>query len=307
MAVPLRTREFNAAVSGKKISGLKTFHLAGRRCSSPCRIIIFIATEAGDAMRTNFLGSPIDLLTFDQTVAAAIEAVLTRKQTQHVALNVAKLVKMRRDPELRRDVMESDIIGIDGAGIVWGARALGIQVPERVAGIDLMERLLALCSVQHFRPYLLGARKSVLEKTIENAHRYWPGLVLAGYRDGYFAEEEEADIVEDIRRNAPDCLFIALPTPRKERFLHRYRDALAVPFIMGVGGSFDVLAGEVSRAPRSIQNAGLEWLYRVYQEPKRMWWRYLSTNAVYAGLLGKEFVSQAVRGKISPNNAKRTS
>jgi N-acetylglucosaminyldiphosphoundecaprenol N-acetyl-beta-D-mannosaminyltransferase len=137
----------------------------------------------------------------------------------------------------------------------------------------------------------------VLERAVENADLNWPGLVLAGYRDGYFGEEEEAEIVEDIKRSNPDCLFIGLPTPRKERFLHRYRETLGVPFIMGVGGSFDVLAGHVSRAPRSLQNAGLEWLYRVYQEPKRMWWRYVSTNAVYAGLLGKELLSAKFRGK----------
>ncbi len=248
-------------------------------------------------MRTNFLGSPIDVLTFDETISKAVEAMLTRKPTQHVAINVAKLVKMRYDSELRRDVTESHIIGIDGAGIVVGARALGIKVPERVAGIDLMERLLGICSVQNFRPYFFGARRKVLEHAIENAHRKWPGLVLAGYRDGYFGEEEEAEIVEAIRKSNPDFLFIGIPTPRKERFLHRYRDALGVPFIMGVGGSFDVLAGHVTRAPRALQKAGLEWLYRVYQEPKRMWWRYLSTNAVYAGLLGKELVTKTWRGR----------
>jgi N-acetylglucosaminyldiphosphoundecaprenol N-acetyl-beta-D-mannosaminyltransferase len=248
-------------------------------------------------MRTNFLGSPIDLLTFEETVSKAIEAMLTRKPTQHVAINVAKLVKMRNDSELRRDVVESHIIGIDGAGIVLGARALGIEVPERVAGVDLMERLLGICSVQNFRPYFLGAKRKVLEQAVENAHLYWPGLIFAGCRDGYFGEEEEAEIVEDIKQSNPDCLFIGLPTPHKERFLHRYRDTLRVPFIMGVGGSFDVLAGHVSRAPRAMQNAGLEWLYRVYQEPKRMWWRYVSTNAVYAGLLGKEILSAKFRGR----------
>ncbi|MES1154822.1 MAG: WecB/TagA/CpsF family glycosyltransferase, partial [Pseudorhodoplanes sp.] len=226
-----------------------------------------------DAMRTNFLGAPIDLLTFEQTVAQAIEAMLTKTPTQHVAINVAKLVKMRSDSELRRDVIESDIIGIDGAGIVFGARALGIPVPERVAGIDLMEALLAVCSVQHFRPYFLGARRHVLARAVRNAHRAWPGLVLAGYRDGYFSVEEEPDIVAAIKKAMPHCLFIGLPTPRKERFLHRYRDTLNVPFIMGVGGSFDVLAGEVSRAPDVMQKTGFEWLYRVYQEPNRMWWR----------------------------------
>jgi N-acetylglucosaminyldiphosphoundecaprenol N-acetyl-beta-D-mannosaminyltransferase len=250
-----------------------------------------------NVMRTNFLGSPIDLLTFDETVSLAIEAMLTRKPTQHVAINVAKLIKMRHDSELRRDVTESHIIGIDGAGIVLGARALGIKVPERVAGIDLMERLLGICSVQNFRPYFFGARRKVLERAVETAYRRWPGLEFAGYRDGYFCEEEEPDIVEHIRRSNPDCLFIGIPTPRKERFLHRYREELGVPFIMGVGGSFDVLAGLVSRAPRAVQNAGLEWLYRVYQEPKRMWWRYVSTNAVYAWLLGKELIARNLRGK----------
>lgn len=259
-------------------------------------------------MRMNFLGSPIDLLTFDQTVSIAIEAMLTGKPTQHVALNVAKLVKMRRDKELRRDVAESHIVGIDGAGIVWGARALGIKVPERVAGIDLMERLLALCSVQNFRPYFLGAKRKVLERAIENTHHYWPGLVLAGCHDGYFGAEEEPEIVEGIRKSRADCLFIGMPTPRKERFLHRYRDELGVPFIMGVGGSFDILAGHTARAPRAIQSAGFEWLYRIYQEPKRMWWRYISTNTVYAGLLGKEFIKQAVRGNSHSNLEKgRTS
>jgi len=250
-------------------------------------------------MRTHFLGSPIDLLTFDETVAMAVEAMLTRKPKQHVAINVAKIVKMRSNSELRRDVAESDIIGIDGAGIVLGARALGIKVPERVAGIDLMERLLAICSVQHFRPYFFGAKRKVLERAVDNAFHLWPGLQLSGYRDGYFGEEEEHDIVADIRKSRADCLFIGLPTPRKERFLHRYRDELGVSFIMGVGGSFDVLAGHVARAPRAMQTAGLEWLYRVYQEPKRMWWRYVSTNAVYAGLLGKEFVTRKIRGKAS--------
>lgn len=253
--------------------------------------------KAEKKMRTTFLGSPIDLFTFDETVSLAVEAMLTRKPVQHVAINVAKLVKMRNDAELRRDVTESHIIGIDGAGIVIGARALGIKVPERVAGIDLMQRLLAVCSVQHFRPYFFGARRKVLEQAIRNAYRLWPGLELAGYRDGYFGEEEEAEIVENIKNSKADCLFIGIPTPRKERFLHRYRDTLGVPFIMGVGGSFDVLAGHVSRAPRGMQSAGLEWLYRVYQEPKRMWWRYVSTNAVYAGLLGKELVTRTVRGK----------
>ena len=245
-------------------------------------------------MRTIFLGVPVDLLSFDDTVARAVGAMTSRQLTRHVALNVAKLVKMQRDAELRRDVVESDIVGIDGMGIVWGARALGLQVPERVAGVDLMERLLAICAIQDFRPYFLGARQDVLGRAVANAVQRWPGLVFAGYRNGYFGAQEEAAVVEDIRRSGADCLFIGMPTPRKERFLHRYRKELGVPFIMGVGGGFDVLAGHVARAPQGVQRAGLEWLFRIYQEPRRMWWRYASTNAQFAGLIGKALLARAL-------------
>lgn len=248
-------------------------------------------------MRTTFLGVPIDPLTFDETVEVARRAMLTREPVQHVALNVAKLVKTRTDPELRRDVIESDLVGIDGTGIVWGARALGIHIPERVAGVDLMERLLAICARDSFRPYFLGAREDVLRQAMIVAMKRWPGLQFAGCHDGYFELEDEADIVADIRASRADCLFIAMPTPRKERFLHRYRRALGVPFIMGVGGSLDVLAGAVRRAPVFMQRAGLEWLYRTWQEPRRMWWRYASTNAAYAGLIGREIAARTVMGR----------
>jgi N-acetylglucosaminyldiphosphoundecaprenol N-acetyl-beta-D-mannosaminyltransferase len=171
-----------------------------------------------------------------------------------------------------------------------------------------MERILRICAAHEFRPYLLGARRSVLDRAVVNALHRWPGLSFAGYRDGYFRPEDEERVVEEIRFCAPDCLFIGMPTPRKERFLHQYRDVLGVPFIMGVGGGIDVLAGHVRRAPGGIQRAGLEWLYRTYQEPRRMWWRYASTNAVFAGLLGKEIVARAfgrrgVSGQVRGDHA----
>lgn len=245
-------------------------------------------------MRAEFLGAPIDLLTLKQTTSRAVDAMLTRRPMHHVALNVAKLVNMRRNEELRRDVSESHIVGVDGMGIVWGARALGIRVPERVPGVDLMERILEVCSQLECRPYILGARQDVLERALVNAAARWPGLLFAGSRNGYFSPDEESEIVEEIRAAKPDCLFIAMPTPRKERFLRKHRDALNIPFIMGVGGSIDVLAGHVSRAPEKMQRAGLEWLYRVYQEPRRMWWRYVNTNAVFAGLLARAWIARRI-------------
>jgi N-acetylglucosaminyldiphosphoundecaprenol N-acetyl-beta-D-mannosaminyltransferase len=246
-------------------------------------------------MRTEFLGVPIDALTFDETVAQAVDAMRSGRMTQHVALNVAKLIKLRHDADLRRDVIESDIVGVDGMGIVWGARALGVHVPERVPGVDLMQRLLAICAREGFRPYLFGARPQVLETAVRQSLLRWPRIDFAGYRDGYDGARDESAAVAAIRDSGADCLFIGMPTPYKERFLHRHRFRLGVPFIMGVGGGIDVLAGHVTRAPASVQRAGLEWLYRIYQEPGRMWWRYLSTNVAFAGMLGKALVGRALR------------
>jgi N-acetylglucosaminyldiphosphoundecaprenol N-acetyl-beta-D-mannosaminyltransferase len=246
-------------------------------------------------MRTEFLGVPIDALTFDETVAQAVDAMRSGRMTQHVALNVAKLIKLRHDADLRRDVIESDIVGVDGMGIVWGARALGVHVPERVPGVDLMQQLLAICAREGFRPYLFGAQPQVLETAVRQTLQRWPRIDIAGYRDGYDGARDELAAVAAIRDSGADCLFIGMPTPHKERFLHRHRFRLGVPFIMGVGGGIDVLAGHVNRAPASVQRAGLEWLYRIYQEPRRMWWRYLSTNVAFAGMLGKALVGRALR------------
>lgn len=160
-----------------------------------------------------------------------------RNRLQHVALNVAKLVNTRRDPVLSADVTSSDLVGIDGMGIVWAARLLGLPVQERVSGIDLLTELLAVCSQDGFRPYFLGATPEVLELCERQVLAKYPAIRFAGLRDGYFAPDRESDVVADIRASGADCLFIGMPSPRKERFLAAHRDDLNVPFIMGVGGS----------------------------------------------------------------------
>lgn len=238
-------------------------------------------------MRVDFLNCPIDMLTMQETIERAATAMRTRVRLQHVALNVAKFVNMQTDPVLREDVAGSDLVGIDGMGIVLAARWLGLPVPERVAGIDLFKEILAVCAKEGFRPFLLGATPQVLQKAVSAIKAQHPSLEFAGFRDGYFSSEQEEEVVRQIIDSKADCLFIGMPTPRKERFLSRYRDRLGVPFIMGVGGSFDVVAGHVRRAPVLMQSMGLEWLYRIYQEPRRMWWRYARTNALFAMILIK--------------------
>jgi N-acetylglucosaminyldiphosphoundecaprenol N-acetyl-beta-D-mannosaminyltransferase len=218
----------------------------------------------------------------------------TGQRLQHVALNVAKFVKLRRDPDLRADVLGADLVGVDGMGILLGARLLGIKVPERVSGVDLMERIFEICAAEGFRPYFLGARPAVLARAEEKLMQRFPTLRIAGSRDGYFKRAEEAEIVESIRAAKPDCLFVGMPTPHKERFMATYCSALDVPFVMGVGGGIDILAGHVQRAPAAWQRTGFEWLYRVVQEPRRMWWRYLSTNVAFAGILAGAMLGRLI-------------
>jgi len=252
--------------------------------------------------RVNILDTPLDALSFGETVERARTSIITGNTTQQVSMNVAKLVKMRTDKVLREDVLSSDIISADGVGIVWASKFLGISGVQRVAGVDLMFAILELCAKEGYRPYFLGARPEILSRAIQSALARWPSLKVAGAHHGYFKNHEEESVLDDILSAHPDCLFIAMPTPRKERFLAQHRTHLNVPYIMGVGGSLDIVAGKVTRAPHWMQHAGLEWLYRVLQEPRRMWWRYTSTNAAFAALMVTALMRSA-RAKLRKQHA----
>lgn len=244
------------------------------------------------ARRRTFLGAPIHDLSMDETLDLAIEAMQSKRPMLHTVINVAKLVNMGKNAELRTDVASADVINFDGMGVLWGARLLGVPAQERVPGVDLMSNLLARCEKQNFRPYLFGAERHVLEAMVVELRRRHPGLRIAGMRDGYFKPDEEPGIVEAINASQADCLFVALPTPHKERFLKRHREALAPSFVMGVGGSFDVYGNKVRRAPKFMQAMGLEWLFRIMQEPRRLWRRYYETNTAYVVLLWHAYMDR---------------
>ena len=239
--------------------------------------------------RREFLGAPMHALSMAETIGLAEESMRTRTPLLHTVVNVAKLVTMKNNAELREDVASADVINVDGTGVLWGARLLGVAIDERVAGVDVMTEMFALCASKSYRPFLLGAEQQVLDDMAAELARRYPDLVIAGLQNGYFAAEQEADVIAAINASGADCLFVALPTPRKERFLKRYRSELLPSFVMGVGGSFDVFAGKVARAPVLIQRLGLEWLFRVVQEPGRLWRRYYETNTAYAALLWQAY------------------
>ncbi|PJI50992.1 MAG: glycosyltransferase [Pseudomonas sp.] len=252
--------------------------------------------------RIDFLGCPMDTASMSETVEAVRDAVISDRFTQHVVVNVAKLVNMRKDAELNESVRCCDIINIDGMGIVLGARFLGYEIPERVAGIDLFHELLAMSEHEGFSVFLLGAKQDVVEATVVKSQALFPNLRIAGYHHGYFWEDE-ASVVDKIRASGAKLLFVAITSPNKENFINRWRDKLGVIFVMGVGGTFDVVSGKVNRAPYWMQRHGLEWLYRVIQEPSRMWKRYLITNTIFSWtLIVERLRSVNIRSKSSPKS-----
>jgi N-acetylglucosaminyldiphosphoundecaprenol N-acetyl-beta-D-mannosaminyltransferase len=244
----------------------------------------------------DLFGVPVAALTMDEALSLVEEAIASRRRLQIGVVNAAKLVVIRRNEELRRDVLSSDLILADGAAVVWASRILGRPLPERVAGIDLMHGMLALGSARGFRVYCLGAKPEVLDRAIRRIASEYPGVTIAGSHHGYFPREGEQAVFDDIARAKPDILLIGITSPAKERFLARWSPRLDVPVSHGVGGSFDVLGGVVSRAPLLWQRLGLEWLYRVVQEPRRLAGRYLKTNVAFILMLGGAWWRQ-LRGR----------
>ena len=245
--------------------------------------------------RVNFIGIPLDNLTMSETLERIENSIFNNKQIHHCVINAGKVVKMQSDKKLQESVISSDIINADGMSIVWAARLMGLEIKERVAGIDLMDNLVRLASKKNYNCFFLGAREQVVKKIVDHYSVKYSNQVIAGYRNGYFDIEEEKMIIDQIIKSRPNFLFVAMTSPKKEIFLNKYKAKLkSVNLIMGVGGSFDVISGKVSRAPKYMQNIGLEWLYRLIQEPKRMWRRYLIGNLKFVILIFKaKFFSSA--------------
>jgi len=240
--------------------------------------------------RIDLLGCPVDALSMEETVARIVALIEAGTPHRHATINAAKFAKMWKDKELFSIVTTSDLVSADGQAIVWAARFFGLPLRERVSGIDLMEALVALSSKSGYRLYFLGAREGVAKSMVESYKKRFPTLRVIGCRNGYFSEEEENLVVNDIRQSAPDILFVAMGTPKQEKWIFKHMRALRVPFVMGVGGSFDVAVGSVMRAPLWIQRAGLEWFFRFMQEPRRLWKRYLFGNISFCFIIIKEIL-----------------
>jgi N-acetylglucosaminyldiphosphoundecaprenol N-acetyl-beta-D-mannosaminyltransferase len=240
-------------------------------------------------MKIDFLGIPLDSFTMEETIARIDEAVKNGEHINHVVINAGKVVSMMKDKDLYNSVISCDIINADGQSIVWAVRFLGHSIPGRVAGADLMQELIRLAFRKGYKCYFLGAQEFVVKKVVEKYTALYGADIIAGYRNGYFNENEEPDIAKQISESGAQLLFVAMSSPRKEKFLHKYEPVLQkVNFTMGVGGTFDIIAGVTKRAPKWVQSLGMEWFIRLAQEPGRMWKRYLIGNTMFIYLVIKE-------------------
>jgi N-acetylglucosaminyldiphosphoundecaprenol N-acetyl-beta-D-mannosaminyltransferase len=246
----------------------------------------------------DILGFYLDKMTLDDCVSR-LEAIIPTRRPHHIVLlNAAKIVKAQRDAELAHIIRTADLVGADGVPIVWASRVLGQALPGRVNGTDLMHRLIELAERNGYRLYLLGAKQNVIEKTVATLIKSHPNVKIAGYRNGYFKSvEEEKEAVRTISKSGADILLVGMSSPMKEKWVRRHIAEITVPVIHGVGGSFDILSGEIKRAPYWMQHHGLEWFYRLLQEPRRLWKRYLFTNAIYTIMVVAEVLRLLLGGK----------
>lgn len=217
----------------------------------------------------SLFGISVSKLDMDETVDYIIEAIRQHKAHQVVTINPIMIMAALEQPEFMQIMKEAELVVPDGTGVVWAARYKGTPVAERVAGIDLLHKLMATGEQFGWRVYLLGASPEVNAEAATKLQQLYPGIQIVGNRHGYFTPKQDDEVVAHIAAAKPQLLFVASQLDRQEPWIYRYREQLNIPVMMGVGGSFDVITGHVKRAPLFFQKLHLEWFYRLLREPHR--------------------------------------
>ncbi|MDN3185220.1 WecB/TagA/CpsF family glycosyltransferase [Enterococcus faecalis] len=225
-------------------------------------------------------------MSLNETVQEILNRIKNDEIIEHIGVNSNKIVLLNNDIQLKKIIQSADIINADGISVVKAVRFLkGIKI-ERVTGIDTMNELIKHAEKENISVYFLGSKPEVLEKMVAKIHQGYPKLNILGYHHGYFNNERE--VVDRIKNVRPDMLFVGITSPYKEYFIHKYKYELNAKLLMGVGGSFDVLSGNLKRAPKWMQLAGLEWFFRFIQEPKRLFKRYCIENIIFLKIIFRE-------------------
>lgn len=206
-------------------------------------------------------------------------------------INADQIVKLNVCPEFKKIIQSADIIFADGMSLVIASKLLRKTLPERIGAIDLFEALLPIAVEKQYKIFLLGTKDEILIRAVNFYQSTYPGIKISGFHNGYWSSNEEDTLINKINMCAPDLLFLGISSPKKEEFIERNRNNLhTVSFALGVGGTFDIHAGEYTRAPIWMQKICMEWFWRLFQEPKRMLWRYIVSNTGFLLLLLKDLI-----------------
>ena len=219
--------------------------------------------------QVEILGVNVNSLTMAQAVEAVQQFIAEKKVALVATANAEMLMRSTQDEELKDILNQADLVVPDGAGTVWAAGHLGEPMPERVAGFDLAQELMREAPSRGDRVYFFGSAPGVADKAKAKAEELYPGIQVVGVRNGFFSEADEPQIIADIRAAKPDILLAALGVPKQEKWLKKHMQELQVPVSIGVGGTLDVMAGVMERAPLWMQKAKLEWLFRGLKQPSR--------------------------------------
>jgi len=248
---------------------------------------------------SHIAGIDVDNLSEDEAIAAIERLVEAGGSHFAAVVNAAKIVAAQTDDRLKRALLEADLVTADGMSVVWASRLLGQPLKQRVTGIDLFERLAARAAERGWAVYFLGAGEQSVRGTVERLTSAHPELRVAGYCNGYFKPSESAAIAEAIRGSSADLLFVALGSPAQEYWIAANVGLTGVRFALGVGGSFDHVSGLARRAPRWMQRTGLEWLYRLVREPRRLWRRYARYNPLFLTGFARQYLRHRLRLRSS--------
>lgn len=218
--------------------------------------------------KVDVLGIEFDHRTKADTIELLKNRIKTKQKTFIVTANPEIVMYAQRDPDYKKIVQSADYVVPDGIGIIMGAKLLKNPLPERIPGFDLMKDLLAIADKERLNVFFLGAREEVLNRAIHNVKKEYPGIQIAGSHHGFF-NENDSNVAEMVHQADPDLTFVALGFPRQEKWISQNYHLFQKGIFMGVGGSFDVLSGEVKRAPAAWRKLNIEWLYRLIKQPQR--------------------------------------
>lgn len=214
-------------------------------------------------------GVPVSRMNMKETVKVLTNAIEQRVPHHVVTVNPIIIMAALDDSQFYKDLLAAELIVPDGTGVVWAANYVGQPVQERVPGIDLVHELMKVGEPKRWKVYMLGASPEVIKAAAAKLQESYPAIRVVGYRDGYFADAEDQDVIASIRELEPDILLVGRSTDKQEPWIAKYKKELNIPIVMGVGGTFDILSGNLKRAPKLFQKLQIEWLYRLLQEPKR--------------------------------------